>query len=131
MIKKNFIINESQFEILVKHLSENKKQTDEGIFDPVKNIYHGLKGVWRGEGYDYFKYLSELRNLTKKLKKLDEPNHKIMTQLTSLRDKVTSSKMPTEKKDNLLNAINSAMSHFNSYSDLINQIETLASQKLN
>jgi hypothetical protein len=94
------------------------------------NAYQGLKGVWRGEGYDYFKYLSSLRGITRKLKKLDEPNVKVMGDLYQLRSKVDTSKMPQDKKTNLLGAIDSAMDHFKSYSTLINKIEQLATQRL-
>jgi hypothetical protein len=94
------------------------------------NTYQGLKGVWRGEGYDYFKYLSSLKGITRKLKKLDEPNVKVMGDLYQLRTKVDTSKMPTDKKSNLLNTIDAAMNHFKSYSTLINKIEQLSTQKL-
>ena len=103
---------------------------EEGIFDPLVNAAQGLKGVWRGEGYDYFKYLSSLRGLTRKLKKLDVPNAKIMTQLTDLKNKVSVSKMPPDKRQNLIDTIDKAIGHFNAYSNLINTIEQLASQRL-
>lgn len=122
-------LTEADLENIVRKVIE-EQETKEGIFDPLVNAAQGLKGVWRGEGYDYFKYLSSLRGLTRKLKKLDAPNVKIMTQLTDLKNKVTVSKMPTDKKQNLINTIDKAIAHFNAYSGLINTIEQLASQKL-
>ena len=122
-------LTEADLENIVRKVIE-EQETQEGVFDPLVNAAQGLKGVWRGEGYDYFKYLSSLRGLTRKLKKLDAPNVKIMTQLTDLKNKVTVSKMPTDKKQNLINTLDKAIAHFNAYSGLINTIEQLASQKL-
>lgn len=122
-------LTETELNNLVKRVIQ-EQEMEEGIFDPLVNAAQGLKGVWRGEGYDYFKHLSSLRGLTRQLKKLDVPNAKIMTQLTDLKNKVTVSKMPTDKKQNLINTIDKAIAHFNAYSGLINTIEQLASQKL-
>ena len=122
-------LTEADLENIVRKVIE-EQETQEGVFDPLVNAAQGLKGVWRGEGYDYFKYLSSLRGLTRKLKKLDAPNVKIMTQLTDLKNKVTVSKMPAAKKQNLIDTIDKAIAHFNAYSGLINTIEQLASQKL-
>jgi hypothetical protein len=118
-------LSESDLEKIVQKVIE-EQETQEGLGD----IYQGLKGVWRGEGYDYFKYLSSLRGITRKLKKLDEPNVRVMGDLYQLRTKVDTSKMPTDKKSNLLNTIDAAMDHFKSYSTLINKIEQLSTQKL-
>ena len=108
-------------------LKIKKEEPTEGVSDMVS----GLKGVWRGEGYDYFKYLSNLKRQMSSLQKLDKPNHKIMTELGSLKNKITSSKMPPQKRDNLIRTIDAAIGHFNSYTNLVQQIEGLASQKLN
>ena len=122
-------LTEADLENIVRKVIE-EQETQEGVFDPLVNAYQGLKGVWRGEGYDYFKYLSSLRGITRKLRKLDEPNVKVMGDLYQLRTKVDTSKMPTDKKSNLLNTIDAAMNHFKSYSTLINKIEQLSTQKL-
>jgi hypothetical protein len=115
-----------------KYLENLIKKTiiQESLFTGISNVAQGLKGVWRGEGYDYFKYVNTLKKITQELKKLDAPNHKIMTKLFDLKNKIVSSKMSQGKKDNLTNPIDRAISHFNAYADFINQIETAASQKL-
>lgn len=107
-----------------------EQEVEEGLFDGVKDVYHGLKGVWRGEGYDYYKYTSSLKNIAKKLKKLDEPNHQTMIELNELKGKILYSKMGDEKKRNLVDTINKATQYFNAYADLINKIEQIASNKL-
>ena len=58
-------------------LKVKKEETTEGLSDVVS----GLKGAWRGEGYDYFKYLNQLKNSMSNLQRLDKPNHKIMKEL--------------------------------------------------
>ena len=151
-MKKLIITEEERKNILGKHIenghtvSENmmgvafgsemnglkvkKEETNEGPLDAISNIGAGLKGVWRGEGYDYFKYMNTLKSMMQNLKRLDKPNQKIMNNLTTLKSKINTSKMPTDKKNNLLRAIDGAQNHFNSYTNLINQIETVSSQKL-
>jgi len=118
-------LTESDLEKIVKKVIE-EQETQEGLGD----VYQGLKGVWRGYGYDYYKYYSMLRTLTRKLKKLDEPNTKIMTQLTDLKGKVQASKMPPQSKFDLENAIEEAVNYFSSYASAIDRIEQLASQTL-
>jgi HEPN domain-containing protein len=122
-------LTETELNNLVKRVIQ-EQEMEEGIFDPLVNAAQGLKGVWRGYGYDYFKYLSSLRQLTRKLKKLDAPNVKIMDQLRDLKNKVQSSKMPPDRKQNLLTSIDGAINHFTAYANLINTIEQLATQRL-
>jgi hypothetical protein len=118
-------LTESDLEKIVQKVIE-EQETQEGLGD----VYQGLKGVWRGYGYDYYKYYSMLRTLTRKLKKLDEPNTKIMTQLSDLKDKVQSSKMPAQSKFDLENTIEEAVNYFSSYASAIDRIEKLSSQTL-
>jgi Mg2+ and Co2+ transporter CorA len=122
-------LTESDLERIVNRVIQ-EQEMEEGIFDPIVDRYQGLKGVWRGEGYDYFKHLSSLRGLTKQLQKLDRPNIKIMGDLQSLKTKVSASKMPPDKKQNLTDTIDKAVQHFEAYSKLINTIEQIASQRL-
>lgn len=111
----------------INGIKTKKEEPTEGVSDMVS----GLKGVWRGEGYDYFRYLNNLKRQMNSLQKLDKPNQKIMNELSSLKNKILSSNMPTQKRDNLIRAIDSAIGHFNSYTNLVQQIGVLASQKLN
>jgi len=125
MGKKIIISEEERKNILEKH-SEPK----EGIFTPVKSMYQGLKGVWRGEGYDYYKYLTELGDLTQDLKRLDEPNHKIMVKLNQLKTEITRSKMPQDKRDMLKDHIDKAITHFNTYERYVDAINRAVKTKL-
>ena len=128
-MKKIVKITEQDLARIVKKTIE-EQEMEEGLFDGVKDAYQGLKGVWRGEGYDYYKYTSSLRNIAKKLKKLDEPNHKTMIELNSLKSKVGASKMDPTKKQNLVDTIDKAIQYFNAYAGLIDKIDQIASTKL-
>ena len=124
-MKKNSKITESDINRLVEKILVEQK-IEEGLGD----VFQGLKGAWRGEGYDYFKYLNQLKSLTKRLKKLDEPNTKIMIELESLKNKISNSKMPDNKKNNLISHIDAAKNHFSQYSSYIDAIINAAEVKL-
>jgi HEPN domain-containing protein len=128
-MKKIIYLTESDlYRISEKIIKEG--EIEEGIFDGISNIYQGLKGVWRGEGFEFFKHLSSLKNLAKELKKLDKPNVKIMTKLTELKSKISSSKMPDDKKGQLIYEIDEALKNFNEYSTHIDNLEKVASERL-
>lgn len=118
------------FKIAKKIINEEKREIEEGIFDGISDIYQGLKGVWRGEGYDFFRYLNQLKKITQDLKKLDAPNHKIMEKLKDLKNKVSNSKMPPEKKGQIIYEIDEALENFKKYSEHIDKVERLSNERL-
>jgi hypothetical protein len=107
------------------------EETNEGVFDSMKDSLTGLKGVWRGEGYDYFKYLSSLRRQIQTLKKLDKPNTKIFDNLKKLKQQISGSKMPDDKKNKINGTIDLAFQYFKSYQDALDSVEILITQKIN
>ena len=121
-------LTESDLNRLVKKVI-SEQEVDEGIFDGVRDLYRGVKGVKRGYGMDYFQNMSKLENLIKKLQNLDVPNEKVMLELKQLRTKVASLNMPQKRKDALVNLIDNSLYHFRKYSDIngqiLNQIKTL------
>ena len=123
-------ITENELNHIVKKVIQ-ENEVEEGLFDGIRDAAQGLKGVWRGAGYDYYKYFSSLKGLMKKLKKLDEPNHKTMIELESLKNKIAMSKMDNQKKTELADKIDRAVRYFEGYANLINQIESDASTLLN
>ena len=114
-------------QIILEETSQNGEVDENAInkiVDPFRNMVTGVKGVWRGEGYDYYKYLSELRNVARDLQKLDQPNNKIMDKLTDLSNKIQNSKMEDRKKRRINAVINKAQDHFEEYSNYVKIIET-------
>jgi len=122
---KTIKLTETDINRLVKKVIKEQEQ-NEGI----KDVYSGLKGVWRGDGYDYYKYLNSLRGSIRDLKRLDKPNHKIMGTLDDLVNKMSSSKMDNTKKNNIISAVNAAKSNFENYSKILDDIERLISKKI-
>jgi len=121
-------LTESDLNRLVKKVI-SEQEVEEGIFDGVKDLYRGVKGVKRGYGMDYFQNMSKLENLVRKLKNLDVPNEKVMLELKQLRTKVSTLNMPQQRKDAIVNLIDNSLYHFKKYSDIneqiLNQIKTL------
>lgn len=122
---KTIKLTESDLNRIVKKVLREQEQ-NEGL----GGVYSGLKGVWRGDGYDYYKYLHSLRGNIRDLKKLDKPNHKIMGTLDDLVNKMSSSKMDNTKKSNIISAVNAAKSNFENYSRILDDIERLISKKI-
>jgi hypothetical protein len=123
-------LTENDLNRIIKKVLEEQEQS-EGIFDPIRDTYTGLKGVWRGEGYDYFKHLSSLSGYIRELKRLDKPNYNIIAKFPDLKNKIMSSKMNDTKKQKLITAIDLAETYFNKYSQAIDAIETAISKKIN
>lgn len=110
------------------------KNIDEGILDWFSDRYQGLKGAFTGKGYGYFKFLSSLRNLVRRLKKLDEPNEIVMNDLEKLRINIEQASgwesIDDQKKKNLTFAIDKAIESFRLYSKYVNTIEILSTNVL-
>ena len=128
MAKKIIRLTEQDLVRLVnKVINENK--INEGPLDAIGDIYRGVKGAKRGYGMDYFQNMSALDRLIKKLKKLDEPNLKVMNELAALNAKVSNLNMPQQRKQALTGLIENSLYHFNAYNrindQIINQIKTL------
>lgn len=124
-----FISKEEKSKILEMYFPEKKENISEGPLDKVGDLYRGVKGVARGYGMDYFQNMSRLDRLIKRLKKLDEPNLKVMDELSKLKTKVSSLNMPQQRKQAILTLIDNSILHFNQYNrindQIISQIGTL------
>jgi hypothetical protein len=81
----------------------------------VGNMFGGLKGVYRGEGYEYGKSLTSLGRFLRKLQKLDKPNTEIIGYLDILSTKIDNSRMSQNKKTALKDLIDSVKKEFNDY----------------
>jgi hypothetical protein len=114
-------LSESDLDRLVKKVI-SEQEVEEGIFDGAKDLYRGVKGFKRGYGMDYFQNVSRLENLIKKLKKLDEPNLKVMAELAQLKSKVSSLNIPQQRKNALISLIENSIFHFNKYNSINDQI---------
>lgn len=123
-MKKIVRLTESDLVKLVNKVIE-EQETTEGPLDAIGaigDLYRGVKGLKRGYGMDYFQNISQLDRLIKKLKKLDEPNIKVMSQLSNLRGKVQSLNMPQQRKQAIIGLIDNSLYHFDKYNKINDQI---------
>ena len=127
-MKKVNTLSESDLERIVKKVIQ-EQETNEGPLDDIGDLYRGVKGIKRGYGMDYFQNMSRLDRLVRKLKKLDEPNVAVMTELADLKTKVSTLNMPQQRKQAIMNLIDNSIYHFNTYNrindQIISQIESL------
>jgi hypothetical protein len=120
-MKKINSLSESDITRIVNKVIR-EQETTEGPLDSIGDIYRGVKGVKRGYGMDYFQNMSKLDRLVRKLKKLDEPNVKVMTELADLKSKVSTLNMPQQRKQAIMNLIDNSVYHFNTYNRINDQI---------
>jgi len=82
-----------------------------------------MKGAFKtGHGYDYMKYVSELRNIARDLKRFDQPNEKIMVRLQNIKTELQTKNIRQDLKDKLDYAIDQALLHFRAYTKFIDKI---------
>jgi len=97
----------------------------------VGNMFGGLKGVYRGEGYEYGKSLTSLGRFLRKLKKLDKPNTEIIGYLDILSQKIDNSRMSQDKKTALKYLIDSVKTEFTEYqTELDNVINKISGNNI-
>lgn len=135
MKKRTITISESELKKVISEIIKEQNQLNENILnkivDPIKNVYHGLRGALKtGHGYDYMKYASELNNLTRDLKKFDVPNEKIMLRLKNMYGEVYALNMRQDLKNNILNAIKGAYTNFRTYTNFIDSLSRAVTKRL-
>ena len=135
MKKRVITISESELRKVIIESIKEQNQLNENILnkiiDPIKNVYHGLRGALKtGHGYDYMKYASELNNITRDLKKFDAPNEKIMLRLKTMYNEVRVLNMRQDLKNNVLNAIKGAYNSFRTYTNYIDSLSRAVQKRL-
>jgi len=120
------LISEDDNNVIVQGIASkpiiSENQIDENIFNTIADKWTGLKGIVRGYGQGYFEGMSKLNRLIRKLKKLDEPNVKVMNELKSLKNTVQSYNIPQQRKQNILDLIDNSIVHFEKYNTINDQI---------
>ena len=107
-MKKVNNLSESDISRIVNKVLQ-EQETNEGPLDSLGDLYRGVKGIKRGYGMDYFQNMSRLDRLVRKLKKLDEPNVAVMTELADLKTKVANLNMPQQRKQAIMNLIDNSV----------------------
>lgn len=137
-MRNNRNLKENDLDRLARLISEEKmeeKELDE-IFTGTKaeDLYQGVRGLFKGEGFGYFKYLSKIKNRSAKVVTEIEDIEKFMEELKELKPKVEKLSIAPEKKMRLVKlldyVINKWEPFFPSYSTAIKEINRLTSEKL-
>jgi hypothetical protein len=101
----------------------NESEVEEG------STWEGIKGFFRGKGYYYTKYLSQIQDVLERLKIKVVEDKKIQLELSKILDKVAASSMEDDKKNEVLNILveidNDLVSATKLLEDRMLQIENL------
>jgi hypothetical protein len=103
-------INEKELERLTKIILESehdKEELDEILTGTkVGDFIQGVKGIYQGEGYYYFKYLSKIKNRSAKVIREMDDIKNFVNELLELKTKIEKIKnIAPQKKIRLLNLI--------------------------
>lgn len=88
------IINENQ----LKSLTNEEFFADDLKSFKLKNISKGIKGFWRGEGYEYFSYLNSVLTILKSVEDNLQFLNKLENEINNLDNKIRKSKLSRNKK---------------------------------
>jgi len=127
---KKVYLTESELRLLIENTISEASFFNDGTnpLSRVGNMLGGLRGMYRGEGYEYGKSLVSLGRFLRKLKKLDKPNTEIIRYLGILSQKIDKGQIPQDKKNALKDLIDSVKTKFNEYQAeidyVINQISS-------
>jgi len=109
--------------IAISNNQLNESEVEEG------STWEGIKGLFRGKGYYYTKYLSEIQGVLRSLKIKIAQDKKLESQLSRILKKVTTSSMEDTKRDELINLLtqidNEIVSATQRLEDRIQDIENL------
>jgi len=137
-MKKVTSFNEKELNRLTKLISESmdKEELDEILGrTKIGDFFQGVKGLYQGEGFYYFKYLSKIKNRSKKvLSELDDIK-KFVEELFELKGRIEKVKnIAPEKKMRLLNLIQEVEALWSPFglpfTDVITKLNKISSEKL-
>lgn len=93
------------------------------------NIRQGLKGLWKGEGYNYYRQLNILKRAVTKSKRYEMAYADVMKDLKYTQVDISESDIPEDKKNELLGHLNRAISSYDSYKSAITSLGAIVDQK--
>jgi hypothetical protein len=128
---RKIYLTESQLRGIIQRTIEEQSFFKDGInpLSRVRDAISGLKGMYRGEGYEYYANLSSLQGFVKRLKRLDVPNEEVINQLGMLKTRVKNSKMTQDRKDNIQKNIDLLITDFGKYRTRLDAILTALKNK--
>ncbi len=112
-MNKNILKESDITRIVNKVISENKRKTNEGL----KDTWSGVKGFFRGQGYNYTKNLSKLSGILNDISYSDDYLNKIKSKCEKIVDDSMRAKIPDEKSGHILQIVNDIITTINSYDE--------------
>ena len=114
---KKIYLTESQLRGIIQATIEEQSFFKDGRnpLSRVRDAISCLKGIYRGEGYEYYSNLSSLQGFVKRLKRLDQPNEEVIKQLGMLITRIDNSKMKPAAKNAIKREINLLITDFGNY----------------
>jgi hypothetical protein len=101
----------------------NESEVEEG------STWEGIKGWFRGKGYYYTKYLSEIQDVLRRLKTKVVEDKEIHSEISRILDDIEGSSMEDVKKDELIVILDEINNNLDDATDVlrskIRQIESL------
>ena len=132
----NIKITKNQLDELLIDEANNLNESFGGFKKDVKglklsNIVKGVRGVWSGEGYDYYRYLNMVRKNLRTIMKNDKANSKSINNLNIIKSDITNEpNIDNVKKIALKQAISDALGYYSRYQKVIKDIDDKISNKI-
>ena len=128
-------INESDLDRLSKIIRETEEIDEIFTGSKLEDFFQGVKGLYQGEGFYFFKYLSKIKNRSTKVKNELVDIKKFVQELLKLKENIDKIKnIAPEKKLRLLNLIDLVSQLWKPFeipfSKAVDEINALSSQKL-
>ena len=108
-MSKKIILSEKQFELLISKITED---VNENIFS---DAYYGMKGVWRGYGYNFYKYTNQVDNIARTMLRKTAGLDTQANNLVEINRTVGQLNIPQQSKDELRNEVNNLLTSFQQY----------------
>lgn len=118
------IVTEKQLEKIVRL---HEEEVDENVFG---DVYQGLRGVWRGYGYDFYKYTNQVDNISKSVERHTRKVDKMINKLVDLERKINLSKMPPQYKSELKQEINAMVQEYEKFLLSLNNLQDWSKKTL-
>ncbi len=136
-MKKIIKLNESDIRRIVERV-KSESEIEEGFLGDLAgdigrlrfgNIRQGIKGLWKGEGYNYYRQLNILKRAVAKSKRYEMAYADVMKDLKYAQVDISESDIPDNKKNELLGHLSRAISSYDSYKNSIASLGSIVDQK--
>jgi|688.fasta_scaffold165128_2 hypothetical protein len=136
-MKKIIRLTESDLKRIVERVQSESEIEEGAIGDFVSdlgrlrfgNIRQGFKGLWKGEGYNYYRQLNILKRAVSKSKRYEMAYADVMKDLKYAQVDISESDIPDDKKNELLGHLGRAISSYDSYKSSIASLGSIVDQK--